>query len=103
MGKNKLTWFRIYVKDAEVLEMLGAEAVYKALLSSMRYLEEYIEDEGKSVLSDMESEDKDANLAFCILKKGVDESISEYYARVEDGKRGAAAKKAKRESLPKPP
>ena len=99
VGKTKLTWFRVYAKDVEVLEMLGAEAVYKALIASMRYLEEYSIDEGKRVLSDVKSEGKDVNLAFCILKKGVEESMDEYYAKVEGGKKGAAKKKQKESIL----
>lgn len=99
MGKNKLTWFRVYLKDAEVLEMLDAEAVYRALLASMQYLDEYETDEGKRVLSEMKTENKDVNVAFRILKKGADDSLEEYRTRVKNGKKAAAAKRDKKEAL----
>lgn len=85
MGKG-LSWFRVYASVKGALDIVSDEAAGKALKATLSYFETGEEPTDLSI---------EAKIIFGILKQGADDSLSEFQARVNDGKRGAEIKKEK--------
>lgn len=94
MAKSrKLPWFRIYTANRGALENIDNEKVGEALKAAMRYFES----SGTDETIEESITDPLTLIAFGIFRQGADNSIEEYQARREDGRRGAEAKKQKLE------
>jgi hypothetical protein len=96
MARNrKPTWFKVNIANKGALESIDDANVGKALKAALRYFES----EGQDTAAETEIKDPTAKIAFGIFKQGADESIKDYQARVEDGKKGAAAKKEQQDAM----
>ena len=89
MAKKRVTWFRIYTTNRGAIESISDEKVGMALKAAFRYFGKGEVDEDASAAFD----DPETRIAFGIFKQGIDDSIEEYEARVEDGKKGAEERK----------
>ena len=87
--KRKLTWFRMYIQHKSILETLSSQSVGNALKIALEDFDKGGEDfDPSSSISD-----KETLIAFAAFRQGIDDSLNEYKARIEDGKRGAEEKK----------
>ena len=96
MAKSrKIPWFRVYTSSKGALQSIDDEKLGKALKAALKYFDNNgnFENTGNGIA------DKETLIAFNILKQGIDDSLEEYNARVEDGKKGAAARKTKYQEL----
>ena len=91
MAKKHLSWFRIYSANRGAIESISDVKVGIALKAAIQYFDKgKVDEDAAAALSDPETK-----IAFGIFKQGADDSIEEYEARVEDGKKGAQARKEK--------
>lgn len=88
---KKLQWFRINSAIQQAIEGMDSAKVGDALKAALKYFETM----GQNPAIENGIKDAETRIAFRLLKQGIDESITEYEARREDGKRGAEAKREK--------
>lgn len=95
MAQKKLPWFRIYTNNTAALKTIDSAKLGDALKAAM----DYFDSNGQQAGIEAGISDPITLLAFRLLKQGADDSIQEHRARIEDGKKGAAAKREKENQM----
>lgn len=88
---KKLPWFKVYTTSLGVLKNIDPAKVGAGLILALEYMNN---PENEAAIKEKIT-DEITLIAFTTLQQGIDDSLQEYAERVEDGKRGAAAKKEK--------
>lgn len=79
--EKKPLWWKMFVSQKNVLELLPDDAVGTGLKAAFRYFDSgYIDDQAMT---------RDAYMAFEVMRPYIDSAIDDYYERVENGKKGA--------------
>lgn len=86
--KQPRTWFRMYGSNLHVFEALSDEAVGKSVKYALRY---FVLDEAPP-----DTLDPLTMIGFSVLRGAADEAITDYEVAVENGRKGPAAKEAKK-------
>lgn len=86
MGKSKrATWFKCFLSSKATIDAVPDENAGKGLKAAFAYFENMKEPELDPL----------SNVVFCAMRPYIDESFSDYAARVQDGKNGANIRKNK--------
>ena len=95
MARKNLQWFRVYGQHEAILRDIDDKKLGEAVKLAFMYFNSSSKQDEEIIKSVLEKNDFEFKTAFNVFKQGIDDSKKEYAARVEDGKRGAEARKEK--------